>query len=131
MMFCLDTNTIIHFFKGMGRVPARLLATPPSDICVPAIVLYELQFGVLGSANPEARRRQLELFLASTTVVPFSEKTALAAALIRRRLESIGKPIGPLDTLIAATAISYDATLVTHNMTEFSRVPSLRVVDWF
>jgi len=45
-------------------------------------------------------------------------------------LEKKGKPIGPMDTLIAAHAVSMDMTLVTHNVREFHRVSELKVEDW-
>ena len=45
-------------------------------------------------------------------------------------LEREGRPIGPNDLLIAATALTHSLTLVTHNTSEFSRVPGLKVEDW-
>jgi hypothetical protein len=41
-----------------------------------------------------------------------------------------GEAIGPMDTLIAATALAHGATLVTGNVREFGRVPGLPVVNW-
>jgi tRNA(fMet)-specific endonuclease VapC len=49
---------------------------------------------------------------------------------LRADLEKRGQSIGPLDMLIAAQALSLDATLVTHNTREFARVKGLRVEDW-
>lgn len=54
----------------------------------------------------------------------------MAAASIRSELEQQGRAIGPLDVLIAGTAVSRGAGLVTNNAAEFSRVPGLRVLDW-
>ncbi len=45
-MYILDTNTLIYFFKGMGRVVEHLMSVPPMDIGLPAIVLFELQVGI-------------------------------------------------------------------------------------
>jgi tRNA(fMet)-specific endonuclease VapC len=64
-------------------------------------------------------------------VLPFDEAAARAAATVRRTLEQAGSPIGPLDTLIAGTAIAHSVVLVTHNAREFSRVRGLKMVDWF
>ena len=58
-MFALDTNTLIYFFKGEGQVAERLLATQPTQIAVPAIVLYELYFGIAKSTSPKRRIEQL------------------------------------------------------------------------
>jgi predicted nucleic acid-binding protein len=63
--------------------------------------------------------------------LPFEREAALAAARIRAQLEQQGTPIGSLDVLIAGTAIALQATLVTHNVREFSRVPGLAIVDWY
>jgi predicted nucleic acid-binding protein len=46
-MFVLDTNAVIHFFKGKGQVAARLLATPPGEIALTAITVFELERGVV------------------------------------------------------------------------------------
>jgi len=129
-MFALDTNTLIYFFKGIGRIGDRLLATPPSQIMVPSVVLYELELGIEKSNSPAKRRKQLEEFLTVVTVQSFGPAEARTAAMIRAGLEKGGQPIGPLDTLIAATSLAHNAILVTHNTREFKRVPRLEVVDW-
>jgi len=131
MTYALDTNTLIYFFKGMGRVGERLLACPPQEIAIPAITLYELETGLAKSAEPEKRRRQLSQMLAAVKVLPFGAAEARQAAQIRAALEQQGTPIGPYDTLIGATALAWQATLVTHNTAEFSRVAGLQIVDWY
>ena len=131
MTYVLDTNTLIYFFKGMGRVGERLLACPPQEIGIPAVALYELETGLAKSAAPKRRRRQLAHMLATVNVLPFGAAEARQAAQIRAALERDGTPIGPYDVLIAATALVRQAALVTHNVAEFSRVAGLRVVDWY
>jgi len=130
-MLALDTNTLIYFFKGMGMVGERLLATAPSEIAVPAVCVYEIEFGIARSNNPAKRRQQFDNLLDVLTVLPFDQAAATKAAGLRAALAGAGKPIGPLDTLIAGTALAHNATLVTHNVSEFSRVPGLSVMDWF
>lgn len=130
-MFVLDTNTLIYFFKGMGQVSRRLLATPPDQVAIPAIVLYELETGIAKSSHPERRREQLEALLAAARVLPFGEAETRAAAGVRADLEAAGTPIGPLDNLIAGTAVAHDAVLVTRNTGEFSRVAGLALQDWY
>ncbi|MBI3698221.1 MAG: type II toxin-antitoxin system VapC family toxin [Acidobacteria bacterium] len=129
-MLALDTNTLIYFFKGAGRVKDQLLATPPRDIAVPAVVVYELELGVWQSSQPKKRRAQLDEFLALTTILPLDGKAAKTAAELRADLEAAGAPIGPMDTLIAGIALAHGATLVTHNIREFRRVRGLKLVDW-
>jgi tRNA(fMet)-specific endonuclease VapC len=112
-------------------VGARLLAVPPSDVGLPSIVLYEIEVGIGRSSSPERRRRQLADLVAVVRLLPFAAGEARAAACVRIQLEQAGMPIGPLDTLIAGTALHHRATLVTHNVAEFSRVEGLVVEDWF
>ncbi|WP_024328000.1 type II toxin-antitoxin system VapC family toxin [Thioalkalivibrio sp. AKL19] len=131
MKYALDTNTLIYFFKGQGKVAENLLATAPSDVLVPAIVVYELETGIAKSGEPEKRQKQLAELLDVVTVLSFDRPTASHAARIRAQLEQQGTHIGPMDTLIAATTLAHNATLVTHNVAEFQRVPSLPLTDWF
>jgi tRNA(fMet)-specific endonuclease VapC len=130
-VYALDTNALIHALKGMGRVGKRIAQMHPSDLAVPAIVVYELEAGTLRSRNPKDRRRELDRLISILTVLPFDRRAADHAARLRFELEKKGRQIGPLDTLIAGTVLASGATLVTHNAQEFSRVPGLRVEDWF
>ncbi len=130
-MYALDTNTVIYFFKNMGNVAQHLFSLPPHEIVLPSVVLYELEVGIAKSTSPEKRRNQLNELLTVVRVLPFTEKEAEVTARIRATLENAGTPIGPLDMMIAGTALTNQATLVTHNTKEFSRIDSLRLEDWF
>ncbi len=131
MKYFLDTNTAIYFFKGMGNVNQHFFACKTSDIAIPAIVLYELQVGILKSTHPQKRTQQLTHLLSQVTVVDFGKKEALATAQIRADLETKGTPIGEYDLQIAGTTLANKATLITHNTREFSRVVDLKLTDWF
>ena len=130
-MYLLDTNILICFFKGIGDVADILLSKAPKDILIPSIALYELEVGVAKSTQPQKRRKQLELLISKINIAPFGSQEAKVAAIIRANLEGKGTPIGPYDTLIAGTALSNNATLVTHNTKEFRRVKGLNVEDWY
>jgi len=130
-MFLLDTNTVVDYFRGRGKVAERLLALPPGEIGLPAVVAYEVWVGVLASENAHRRQSQLERFLSVVAVVPFDAMIARRAAQVRHALERRGQGIGPIDTLIAATALAHNATLVTRNVKEFSRVDGLAVSNWY
>ena len=129
-MFALDTNTLIFFFKGTGRVKDHLLRVPPSEIAIPSVVLYELEVGI-SQLSQSKRRTQLDALLSIVTVLPLDVSAAKRSAEVSSALGRAGTPIGPLDTLIAGTAIANGATLVTHNLGEFRRVRGLSLVDWF
>ncbi len=130
-MFVLDTNTIIYWFKGQGRVEDNLSARNPEELALPSVVLYELRLGAEKSANPNRRMQQLQRLSAIVRCLAFDKTEAEHAASIRADLERRGGTIGPIDVLIAATARACNATLVTHNLDEFKRVPDLRLVDWY
>lgn len=130
-MWALDTNTLIYFFKGEGKVAESLFDKAPADIGLPAIVLYELQVGIAKSASPEKRSAQLAELTAVVQVLPFHQQQARAAADIRATLEKQGTPIGPYDTLIAGTALAHGAILVSRNTREFSRIKGLQVENWY
>jgi tRNA(fMet)-specific endonuclease VapC len=130
-MYVLDTNTLIYFFKGMGRVAYRLLNESPKAMSIPAIVLFELQVGIQKSSSPRKRIGQLREIVSVVKVLPFGIKEADSAALVRARLESKGRSIGPYDVLIAGTALTHHATLVTHNTAEFGRIENLTIEDWY
>ncbi len=130
-MYVLDTNTLIYFFRGQGNVAKRLLATPPAQVAISAVTLYELEVGIAKSSQPAKRRSQFDELLDVVRVLAFDRPAAAEAAGVRAALEKAGQPIGPLDTLIAGTTLAHRATLVTHNTREFRRVSKLMLTDWF
>ena len=131
MRFCLDTNTCIDAMKGTWpEMVERFRRHLPEDIGVPAMVRAELLLGAMKSRNPGPTGKLVEAFLAPFELLPFDRAATGHYADIRHQLETAGKPIGPNDLVIAATARSRNLVLVTHNRSEFSRVPSLATEDW-
>ncbi len=130
-MYLLDTNTLIYYFKGMGNVSQNLLSQPPQNISIPSIVIFELEVGIAKSTSPQIRINQLHEMLSSINIIPFGDKEAKISANIRANLEKKGTPIGPYDILIGGTAVANQATLVTHNTSEFERISQLQLEDWF
>lgn len=130
-MRVLDTNTLIYFFKGEGKVAETLLQHPPSEIGIPAIVLYELRVGIAKSSSPQKRTQQLAELTSVVKVLPFGPAEASASADVRAKLEKKGTPIGPYDILIAGTTLAHGATLVSRNSKEFKRIKELRIENWY
>jgi tRNA(fMet)-specific endonuclease VapC len=131
MRFLLDTNICIYIIRGKRPdVLQRLTAYSINDIGISAISVAELQFGVHKSAQPAQNQQALDQFLVPLTTLDFDYTAAVIYGQVRSYLEAQGTPIGSLDTLIAAHALSQNLTLVTNNTKEFSRVPNLMVEDW-
>lgn len=130
-MFLLDTNVCIRVLNGSSAfVAARLQATSPADVRLCAVVKAELLYGARRSGRVERNLRLLQQFFRPIASLPFDDRCAEEAALIRLDLERSGRPIGPNDLLIAATARAHDLVLVSHNGREFQRVAGLRIEDW-
>jgi tRNA(fMet)-specific endonuclease VapC len=131
MKFLLDTNIFIALIKRKPvQTIARLSDLSVGDIGLSSITLAELQYGVVKSGQPERNRQALEEFLLPLEIAAFDRKAADIYGIVRAGLEKAGTPIGPLDTMIAAHALSLEATLVTNNTREFCRIPALKIDDW-
>ena len=131
MRYMLDTN-IVAFAKNNRPevVLERMRRFDPGDLCMSAITLAELEYGVFNSSNPERNQVALTLFLANVEVVPFGDDAAVEYGRMRAGLRRKGTPIGANDLLIAAHAKSLGMTLVTNNTREFARVEGLILEDW-
>lgn len=131
-MLILDSNTISYYFRGDPHVVPHLQAQRPQDVAVPAIVEYELRYGLLRLPPDIAAPRlaALTTLLLPMQKLPFDSECADHAARIRAMLEAAGNPVGPHDILIAATALRHGAVLITRNVREFSRVPGLQWINW-
>lgn len=128
-MILLDTNTLIYYIRGIESVVRRFQETPRTELRIPSIVAYEVEYGAL-QTGASRRRKVTEDLLAGVAQVPFDAAAAGQTARIRIELEDRGLVIGPLDLMIAGTAVSRGAILVTNNTDEFSRVRGLRLADW-
>ena len=131
MKLMLDTNICIYIIKQQpSAVLKHFLEYQIGDIGTSSITLSELRYGVARSKYKEKNTKALDQFVIPLDIALFDEKAALAYGGIRATLEKAGTPIGAMDMLIAAHAVSLGVTLVTNNTREFSRIPGLRIVDW-
>lgn len=128
-MTLLDSNVLIQYLKGTEPLTSRVQAASPVELAIPSIVVCELEYGTLRIGSSR-RRTVLSHVLANLQEVPFDRAAARETARIRVDLERSGMVIGPLDLLIAGTAVSRNAILVTNNLDEFGRIRELRLEDW-
>lgn len=133
MIYLLDTNILIYLIKNQPPAIARRIdALPSDDILGMSFVTWaELLKGAERSTRkPEVIRRLESLALQVPVRYPVSPPICRHYAEQATRLKEAGTPIGANDLWIACHALADDATLVTHNTREFTRVSGLRVEDW-
>ena len=131
MKYMLDTNTCIYIIKQKPvDVIDRFRRLQISQVSVSSITMSELEYGVIKSSKPEQNHLALAQFLAPMEILPYGDAAAQHYGKLRVYLEKQGTPIGSLDMLIAAHALSTGCILITNNVKEFERVPNLRINNW-
>ena len=130
-MILLDTNTCIYIINNRPpNVLEKFRKYKAGEVGISSIAASELAYGVAKSGSLK-NRTALEMFLAPMQILPFDSQCLWFYADLRASLEKQGLSIGPMDSLIAAQALSIDGTLVTYNIKEFMRVPKLKLENWF
>ena len=130
-MYLLDTNTLIYAFRRAGGVRERMATMADELMALSTVNLFELEFGFSKSIDPTTQRIQLAELTTRFVVLDFDTDSARKAGQIKGYLQNKGMPIGPYDLLIAGIALAHNRIVVTRNIREFSRVPGLRVDNWY
>ena len=131
MKYLIDTNTCIYIInKKPPSAVNRIRSKQPEDIAISTVTIAELEYGVHRSQKIDQNRIALLEFLVPLTILDFDQGAAAVYGSIRSSLEARGTPIGPMDLLIAAQAMSQGLVLVTNNEREFSRVDGLGIENW-
>ena len=130
MKYMLDTNICIHLMKHTESVLEKFSKYNSDGLTISSITLAELEFGICNSTAYDKNRAKLISFLPLVNVLSFDDTAAVEYGIIRANLQKKGTPIGQLDMLIAAHALSRDLTLVTNNTQEFERVEGLELEEW-
>lgn len=129
--YLLDTNVVSEMARHpSGPIAIRIGAIGEDTVCTSVVVACEIHYGLIKRASAPLTKRVMRVLESMDVLVDFPGDTAEHYGRIRAHLESIGRPIGPNDLLIAAHARAAGLTLVTRNVREFSRVPDLAVEDW-
>ncbi len=131
--YLLDTNILSDMMRNPSGIAAQRFQQVARSarnlrLCTSVVVQCELLFGLRRRTNPRWQMHY-ETVLASVELLPLNSTVVPSYANLRSLLELAGTPIGPNDTLIAAHALSIDATVVSADA-EFLRVPGLRVENW-
>lgn len=130
LRYLLDTNICIYIInRRPPGVFERFEGLLAGQVGISSITGAELAYGVEKSGS-KRNRAALDKFLAPLDILPFDEAAMRRYGVLRSGLERGGTPIGSLDQLIAAHALSLDVVLVTNNVREFRRVAGLRLDNW-
>lgn len=127
VLLMLDTNAVSALIKDRAKTLSATLNERLS--CISVITEAELRFGLARHAVNPNLRRIVENFLACVDILPWNSAGAQRYALLRAELEALGKPLAPMDLLIASHALAEDCTLVSADRV-FAQVPGLRLFDW-
>lgn len=131
MKYMLDTNICIYVIKNKPpQVLTKFQEHLKDGLCISAITLAELEYGVEKSMYPEKNAVALMQFLSVLDILPFDNLAAVEYGKICADLQKRGVPIGTMDMLIAGHARSEGIVLVTNNVREFERVPELKLENW-
>lgn len=128
--YLLDTNICIYTIKNRPDSVRKHFIEHDGQMCVSTITQMELIYGAEKSAAVAKNLKVVEGFLARLEVKAFDASAAAHTGQIRAELAAAGTPIGPYDQMIAGHARSLGLIVVTNNVSEFSRVPGIRVENW-
>jgi tRNA(fMet)-specific endonuclease VapC len=130
-MYMLDTNMCIYIIK---KRPISLLekfnSIPKNSLCISVVTYAELQYGIERSSSKQMNQTIINDFVSHLMVYSWDMEAARQYGKIRSDLEKDGTPIGNMDLLIAAHALSQKCTIVSNNLKEFQRVKNLKCENW-
>src|SRR5216683_7507067 len=119
----LDTDTASFVIKGRSpAIKAKLAAVPPDRVCVSAVTRAELMYGLKRLPSSHRLHIGVRQFFRIVRMLAWDADAADWYADIRHQLTTTGQPIGEMDMMIAAHALSIGAVLVTDNMRHFGRI---------
>ena len=128
--YLLDTNIISDLVRNpQGTIAHRIAEVGEDSVSTSIIVASELRFGAMKKGSSRLSE-QLDIVLSAIDIIPLESPADHRYAELRHALEKAGTPIGSNDMLIAAQALSLNSTLITANISEFSRIPDLSVENW-
>lgn len=130
-MYMLDTNMCIYIIK---KRPTGLLekfnSIPKNSLCISVATYAELQYGVERSSSKKMNQEIIKDFISRLIVLSWDMDAASQYGKIRSNLEKKGTPIGNMDLMIAAHALSQKCIIVSNNLREFKRVEGLKYENW-
>jgi tRNA(fMet)-specific endonuclease VapC len=131
VQYLLDTNIIIYWLKGNQAIENRVLAVGLENIGYTIITQAELYFGAYNSGRIDNNLKNIHLISSKLATISFNNEAAQQFGRIKADLKQKGQLILDADLMIAAIALANNLTLVSNNTKHFSRIPNLRLDDWY
>lgn len=129
MSFLLDSNICSAHLRRPGGLAHRFIQHS-GRLAISTLILAELKVWAEGSSNPGKVHAEIKILLEDVTLLDFDAAAAEMFGQVKASLSKQGIAVPVMDLLIGSTALAHNLTLVTHNVSDFSRIPNLRVVDW-
>lgn len=130
MSYLLDTNILSAHLRRPSGLQHRF-EQHSGRLYASTVALAELYDWVYRRPDPAAALAAVDkMLLYEVAPIEFDNDCAQECGRVRAELRRQGIGVSALDLLIAAVALSFDLTLVTHNTKDFERIPGLRLEDW-
>jgi len=129
MMYLIDTNICIHFFRGEFNLFEKFEEAGIENCAISEITLAELVFGAENSTNPKKNYQLIEDLADQMMILPILNAIYVYGKE-KARLRSSGTMISDFDLLIGCTALEKNLTMVTENVKEFERISGLKIENW-
>lgn len=131
MNYLIDTNILIYHLKNVGNVSNNFIKNKNSSMFISVITFGEMLFGAKKSQQSKKNIQVVSDIKSYFPIINITSEIMETFSDIKAYLNKIGKPTDDMDLLIAATAISHNLVLVTHNTKHFSNIPTIELVDWY
>ena len=127
--YMLDTDMASYLIRGDHPEVTDTFSRNFRNVCISAITLAELRYGA-AKRNSHLLTQKIQAFCDLVQCIDWTGNAAEVYAKLRTELEANGNPIGSMDMLIAASALSEGPVLVTNNNAHFSRIKGLKLENW-
>lgn len=130
MIYCLDTDILIEYFRGSEPIKRKIESLPDEDsVGLSWFTFYEFFKGIFISGKL-FEEKFLQGLTRTCAILEASYEAARLGGEIYATLKKQGKLINDADILIASIVKANNAVLVTNNEEHFSRVQGLKIENW-
>lgn len=129
MIYLLDTNICIHFFRGMYNLGEKIERNGTGNCVISEITLAELVFGAENSSDPKKNLTIIDQFTEEVAILPIFN-AIYKYGKEKARLRKKGEMISDFDLFIGCTAVEHNLVMVTENEKEFQRIQGIKIENW-